>query len=86
MQPHLLLLVTSCRPGIGETLKIHQKSIFDQNQLKLSPHHKNVYAFENIIKMENSLLFNFSKLRPETMYYSTGTSHDCFIGRITHLV
>ena len=33
----------------------------------------NVYASENLIKMENSLLVNFDEIWPETMYYSTGT-------------
>ena len=28
---------------------------------------------ENIIKMENSLLFNFDEIWPMTLYYSTGT-------------
>ena len=56
------------------TLKIHKKSNFDQNQLKHSTQHKYMYMYQKkIIKIENSLLFNFGEIWPETMYYSTGT-------------
>ena len=55
-------------------LKIHKKSNFDWNQLKLSKQHKYMYMHQKkIIKMENSLLVNFDESWPETMYYSTGT-------------
>ena len=62
--------------NFGANLKIHKKSNFDWNQLKLSTQHKNMYmvnASEKIIKMENSLLAIFAKFWPKTMYYSTGT-------------
>ena len=33
----------------GATLKIHKKSNFDQNQLKLSTKHKNMYMYQKKI-------------------------------------
>ena len=45
------------------TLKIYKKSNFDQNQLKLSRQHKNMYMYKKkIIKMENSLLAIFDEI------------------------
>ena len=38
-------------------------------QVKCTP----VYVSENVIKMDNSLLFNFDEIWPKTLYYSTGT-------------
>ena len=32
-----------------------------------------VIMYQNVIKMENSLLFIFGEIWPKTMYYSTGT-------------
>ena len=37
--------------------------------LKCTP----VYLSENVIKMENSLVFIFDEIWPTTLYYSTGT-------------
>ena len=33
-------------PDFGATLKIHKKSNFDQNQLKLSTQHKYMYMYQ----------------------------------------
>ena len=33
-------------PDFGATLKIHKKSKFDQNQLKLDKQHKNMYMYQ----------------------------------------
>ena len=56
------------------TLKIRKKSNFDRNQLKLYTQHKYMYMYQKKnIKMQNSLLFNFDEIWPETLYYSTGT-------------
>ena len=50
----------------GATLKIHKKSNFDWNQVKLSMQHKNMYMYQKKnIKMENSLLAIFDKIHPE---------------------
>ena len=58
---YYMYIVQGVLPNFGATLKIHKKSIFDQNQFKLSMQPKTMY-----IRMENSLLFNFSKIWPET--------------------
>ena len=62
-------------PDFRATLKIRKKSNFDWNQLKLSTQHKYMYNYvsENVIKIENSLLFIFGEIWPMTLYYSTGT-------------
>ena len=36
-------IVQGLGPDFGATLKIHKKSNFDRNQLKLSTQHKNMY-------------------------------------------
>ena len=66
-------IVRGLLPDFGATLKIHKKSNFDWNHLKLSTQHKYMYTYvsENVIKMENSLLFIFSEIWPTTLYYST---------------
>ena len=67
-------IVQGLLPDFGATLKIHKKSNFDRNQLKLSTQHKYMYMYQKKnIKMENSLLFIFDEIWPKTMYYSTGT-------------
>ena len=38
-------------PNFGATSKIHKKSNFDQNQLKLPTQHKNMYTYQK--KYEN---------------------------------
>ena len=40
-------IVQGLWPDFGATLKIHKKSHFDWNQLKLSTQHKNMYIFNN---------------------------------------
>ena len=63
-------IVQGLWPDFGANLKIHKKSNFDQNQLKLSTQH----VSEKIIKTENSILANFDEIWPKTLYYnSTGT-------------
>ena len=37
-------------PNFGATLKIHKKSKFDQNQLKISTQHKNMYMHQKNYK------------------------------------
>ena len=50
-------------PDFGATLKIHKKSNYDRNQLKLDKQHKNMYMHQKkIIKMENSLGVTFDKI------------------------
>ena len=70
-------IVQGLLPDFGATLKIRKKSNFDWNQLKLSTQHKYMhnYVSENVIKIENSLLFIFGEIWPMTLYYtcSTGT-------------
>ena len=39
-------IVQGFRPDFGATLKIHEKSNFDWNQLKLSTQHKNMYMHQ----------------------------------------
>ena len=72
--PRPCTIVQGLWPDFGATLKIHKKSNFDQNELKLSTQHKDMYMYQKkIIKMENSLIVIFHEIWPETMYYSTGT-------------
>ena len=67
-------IVQGVLSNFGATLKIHKKSNFYQNQLKLSTQHKNMYMYQKkIIKMKNSLLAIFDEIWPKTMYYSTGS-------------
>ena len=66
-------IVQGVWPDFLATLKIHKKSNFDQNQLKVSMQHKNMYMLQKKnIKMENSLLAIFDEIWPKTLYYSTG--------------
>ena len=66
-------IVQGLWPNFGATLKIHKKSNFDQNQLRLSAQHKYMYMYQkNVIIMENSFLAIFDKIWLMTMYYSTG--------------
>ena len=37
-------------PNFGATFKIHKKSKFDQNQLKISTQHKNMYMHQKNYK------------------------------------
>ena len=39
-------IVQGLWPDFGATLKIRKKSNFDQNQLKLSTQHKNMYMYQ----------------------------------------
>ena len=39
-------IVQALWPDFGATLKIHKKSNFDRNQLKLSKQHKNMYMHQ----------------------------------------
>ena len=58
-------IVQGLWPDFGATLKIHKKSNFDQNHLKLETQHKNMYiCFRKNIKMENSLFDIFAKSSP----------------------
>ena len=65
-------IVQGVLSNFGATLKIHKKSNFDQNQLKISTQHKKMYMYQKKnIKMENSLLVIFHEILPRTLYYST---------------
>ena len=44
--PRPCTIVQGLWPNFGVTLKIHKKSNFDQNQLKLSTQHKNIYMHQ----------------------------------------
>ena len=67
-------IVQGLLPDFGANLKIHKKSKFDQNHLKISVQLRNMYMYQKkIIKIENSLLVIFDEIWPKTMYYSTGT-------------
>ena len=46
-------IVQGLWPNFGATLKIHKKSNFDRNQLKLSTQHKYMYMYQ---KMSLSIL------------------------------
>ena len=39
-------IVQGLWPNFGATLKIHKKSKFDRNQLKLSTQHKDMYKYQ----------------------------------------
>ena len=39
-------IVQGLWPNFGVTLKIHKKSNFDRNQLKISTQHKNMYMYQ----------------------------------------
>ena len=56
-------IVQGVWPDFGATLKIHKKSNFDRNQLKLDTQHKNMYMHQKKnIKMQNSLGAIFDKI------------------------
>ena len=42
-------IVQGVWPDFGATLKIHRKSNFDWNQLKLDTQHKNMYMYQKKI-------------------------------------
>ena len=42
-------IVQGLLSNFGVTLKIHKKSKFDRNQLKLSTQHKNMYMYQKKI-------------------------------------
>ena len=42
-------IVQGVWPDFGTTLKIHKKSNFDRNQLKLDTQHKNMYMYQKKI-------------------------------------
>ena len=42
-------IVQGLLPDFGATLKIHKKSKFDRNQLKLATQHKNMYMYQEKI-------------------------------------
>ena len=44
--PRPCTIVQGLWPDFGATLKIHKKSKFDQNQLKLSKQHKYMYMHQ----------------------------------------
>ena len=46
----LYYIVQGLWPDFGATLKIHKKSNFDQNQLKVSKQHKNMYMHQKNYK------------------------------------
>ena len=46
IRPKTLYLVQGVWPDFLATLKIHKKSNFDQNQLKVSMQHKNMYMYQ----------------------------------------
>ena len=56
---HIVSIVSEYM-AFGATFKIHKKSNFDQNQLKLSTQHKYMYMYQ-----DNSLLFIFGKICPK---------------------
>ena len=39
-------IVQGLWPNFGVTFKIHKKSNFDRNQLKISTQHKNMYMYQ----------------------------------------
>ena len=41
-----IVLNDKAMPNFGATLKIHKKSNFDRNQLKLDKQHKNMYMYQ----------------------------------------
>ena len=43
----------------GKTLKIHKKSNFDRNQLKLSTQHKDMYMYQEKLKKWRIGSFSF---------------------------
>ena len=45
----LYYIVQGLWPNFGATLKIHKKSKFDQNYLKLSTQHKYMYMYQKKI-------------------------------------
>ena len=45
----LCTIVQGVRPDFGANLKIHKKSNFDRNQLKLDTQHKNMYMYQKKI-------------------------------------
>ena len=56
-------IVQGLWPDFGATLKIHKKSNFDWNQLKLEKQCKNMYMYQKkIIKMENPLIVIFGEI------------------------
>ena len=46
-------IVQGLWPDFGATLKIHKKSKFDQNQLKIETQNKNMYMYQK--KLQNSI-------------------------------
>ena len=42
------IIVQGLWPDFGATLKIHKKSNFDRNQLKLSTQHKYMYMYQKM--------------------------------------
>ena len=42
-------IVQGLWPDFGANLKIHKKSNFDRNQLKLDTQHKNIYMYQKKI-------------------------------------
>ena len=53
------IIVQGLWPNFGATLKIHKKSNFDRNQLKLSTQHKNMYMYQKNYKNGESSSFQF---------------------------
>ena len=46
--PRPCTIVQGLWPDFGATLKIHKKSNFDRNQLKLSTQHKYMYMYQKM--------------------------------------
>ena len=52
-------IVQGLLPDFGATLKIHKKSNFDRNQLKLSTQHKYMYMYQKKYKNLEFSPFHF---------------------------
>ena len=70
--PSHCTIVHGLWPDFGATFKNCKKLNFDQNQLRFSTQHKNMYMYQKkIIKMKNSLIVIFDEIWPKSLYYST---------------
>ena len=52
-------IVQGLSPDFGATLKIHKKSKYDRNQLKLKTQHKNMYMYQEKIYKWRILYLSF---------------------------
>ena len=70
--PRPCTIVQGLWPNFGATLKICKKSNFDQNHLKLSIQHKNMYMHKKNYKNGEFSPCHFVKIWPKTMYRVSG--------------